>query len=83
MIIFFYSISAPGDYTAFTVVLTFTPMETRLCYNVSIRNDDISEDSEDFLVGLSTTDASVDLTPSTARITIVDENDGNNYLHYS
>ena len=53
-------------------------METRLCKNVSIENDILSEDSEEFLVGLSTMDTRVDLTPSTARITIVDDNDGNN-----
>ena len=58
-------------------------METRLCKNVSIENDILSEDSEEFLVGLSTMDTRVDLTPSTARITIVDDNDGNNLFIYT
>ena len=57
-------------------------METRLCNNVSIGNDVISEDPEDFLVELSTTDTRVDLTPNTARITIVDD-DGKNLLLFT
>ena len=73
------SISAPNDYTAFTVVLTFTPMETRVCYNVNIENDVVYEGPEDFLIGLSTMDARIDLAPDSARITIVDD-DGNNLL---
>ena len=46
-------------------------------YNVSIRNDVVYEGPEDFLVGLSTTDARIDLDPDSARITIVDD-DGKN-----
>ena len=58
-------------------------METRLCNNVSIENDILSEDSEEFLVGLSTMDTRVDLTPSSARITILDDNDGNNLFLFT
>ena len=58
-------------------------METRLCNNVSIGNDVISEDPEDFLVVLSTTDARVDLAPNTSRITIEDDDDGNNLLQFT
>ena len=50
-----------------------------MCYNVSIESDDVYERQEDFLVGLSTTDARIDLAPDSARITIVD-NDGNSLL---
>ena len=54
-------------------------METRLCYNVSIENDVVYEGPEDFLVGLSTTVARIDLDPDSARIRIIDD-DGNNLL---
>ena len=70
-------ILAPGDYTAATVVLTFTPMESRVCYNVSIGNDVVYEGPEDFEVGLRSNDSLINLSPDRALITIVDD-DGNN-----
>ena len=50
-----------------------------MCFNVSIGNDVVYEGPEDFLIGLSTMDARIDLAPDSARITIVD-NDGNSLL---
>ena len=73
------TILAPGDYTAVTVVLTFTSMESRVCYNVSIGNDIVYEGLEDFEVELRSNDNLINLSPDTALITIVDD-DGNNLL---
>ena len=70
-------ILAPDDYTAVTVVLTFTPMESRVCYNVSIENDVVYEGPDDFEVVLRSNDNLINLSPDTALITIVDD-DGNN-----
>ena len=79
MLFTFYCILAPGDYTAVTVVLTFTPMESRVCYNVSIGNDVVYEGSEDCEVELRSNDNLINLSPNAAQITIVDD-DGNNFF---
>ena len=79
MLFTFYCILAPGDYTAVTVVLTFTPMESRVCYNVSIGNDVVYEGPEDFEVELRSNDNLINLSPDAAQITIVDD-DGNNFF---
>ena len=64
---------------AVTVVLTFTPMENRVCYNVSIGNDVVYEGPEDFGVELRSNDNLINLSPDRAQITILDD-DGNNLL---
>ena len=55
--------------------LVFTSAET-LCVNISIENDAVLEENEVFIVELSTNDPEVNLSPSSASVTILD-NDGN------
>ena len=43
-----------------------------MCFNVSILDDEIYEEEENFLVMLTTGDPQVKLSPSTANIIIVD-----------
>ena len=76
----FCCILAPGDYTAVTVVLTFTPMESRVCYNVSVGNDVVYEGPEDFELVLRSNDNLINLSPDIALITILDDDGNNLYL---
>ena len=57
--------SATGavDYEAISVQFTFTPDSTVACANITVLNDAIYEDPEDFTVSLSTQDPSVDIDP--------------------
>ena len=51
--------------------LTFQPGETELCIQITIIDDVILEDNETFSVGLITTDQAVILNPSSATVTIL------------
>ena len=69
----------PTDVVDFTPIspgtqLVFTSAET-LCVNISIENDAVLEENEVFFVELSTNDPQVNLSPSSASVTILD-NDG-------
>ena len=63
------------DFTAMRSILVFTfiPGVKRLCTSeISIIDDLVLEDNETFSVVLSTTDLDVSLEPSSASVTIVD-----------
>ena len=65
--------AAPDDYSAQQNFLTFTPGVNVSCTTVvPIIDDAVLEDSENFSVILSTTDLDVSLVPSSASVTIVD-----------
>ena len=51
--------------------LTFQPGETELCRQIIIIGDFILEENEMFFVVLSTTDQAVLLNPSSATVTIL------------
>jgi len=53
--------------------LTFLPGTAERCANISISNDTILEDDELFSVQLDTTDQAVTLSPSSADVTIGDD----------
>ena len=61
------------DYVDQSVTLTFTPQMTRLCFNVSIVNDDNYELAEEFFVNITTTEDFVDLSPMFTVMTIIDD----------
>ena len=64
--------TASNDYTAVTAQLTFQPTVTLQCRSVPIINDTILENDEVFSVQLITLDQDVNLTLSTATVTIED-----------
>ena len=64
--------TAAIDYTTVTAQLTFQATVTLQCSSISIVDDTILENDEVFSVQLSTLDQDVNLTPSTATVTIED-----------
>ena len=76
---------APMDYEALNVDLTFVPGEIpRVCDNVTVLNDDISENPEDFFVTLSTTDPSAEVDPDRDVATAtINDLDGKKYSRTS
>ena len=79
----FLSLSSPGpmDYTGINTTLTFHPGTTRLPLFVAIKDDTVDEMAEIFFLSLvlQTPMEAVTLDPSTAMVSIVD-NDGKNNL---
>ena len=61
-----------SDFSPLTVVLTFQPGTNGQCTSIAIVNDSILENDEDLLVELTTSDEAVALNPSSATITIED-----------
>ena len=61
------------DFAALDTEITFSAGLTRMCFNISVVNDNIYEDPEDFFINLDTEDSSVDVAPErrngTAEIT--------------
>ena len=78
IILYFIFITASSDYNAVEGnLLTFTPGVNVLCTTeIPIIDDNVLEDNQTFNVVLSTADSDILLDPSSATITIVD-NDGN------
>jgi len=68
-------VAGPSDYTGVSRQLSFQPGGTELCTAINIINDVILEDSETFSVQLTATDQAVILNPSSATVSIID-NDG-------
>ena len=54
------------------MTFTFSKDNTRVCYDVDILDDDISEPAKKFLLMLTTGDPQINLSPDTAVITIID-----------
>ena len=68
--------SDPSDFEPVTGVVTLSPTATVVTFEVPITNDEILEDSESFVVTLSTVDFStLRLSPKEAMVTILDDND--------
>ena len=69
--------AAPSDYDAVTVQLTFDAVNDRRCVDVTIVDDSIVENTENFFGNLMTLDPGVRLSPDRAEIQIFeDPNDG-------
>ena len=62
-----------ADYSDVTVELTFDENTTEACVDISIIDDDIVEDTEDFSVTLATDDSAVMLEPDSAIVNILDQ----------
>ena len=65
-----------ADYEALSAVFEFQPSRSATrhshCFNISVHDDDILEDTESFTVSLSTSIDGVDVTIATAQVDIVD-----------
>lgn len=64
-----------ADFVALDAAIPFGPGENRMCVNISVLNDNIYEDPENFSVVLGTEDESVDVDPTrqTGTATITDD----------
>ena len=56
-------------------MLTFAAGMLQVCFNVTIIDDDLYENPEEFFANITTTDTQVTISPMTTVITIID-NDG-------
>ena len=56
--------------------MVFNATVTRWYTEITINNDTLFEDDETFSVSLETDDQAVMLSPNTATVTIVDEDEG-------
>lgn len=68
--------SAERDFTPLVdMLVVFEPGSGSLleCENISINNDTILEDDEQFTVALTTLDSDVTVRPNTATVTIIDD----------
>ena len=72
--------TAPGDFLLLTNQLTFNPGNglQQDCATIMIGSDTILEDDESFSMELTTTDPDVSISPSTAVVTLT--NDNSKYL---
>ena len=68
---FFYT--APSDYTPVMAELRFLPSATVLCSDISVSGDLVLEVNEVFTVQLNTSDRAILLSPSSANVTIMDD----------
>ena len=73
--------TAAIDYTTVTAQLTFQATVNLQCSSISIIDDTILENDEVFSVQLSTLDPDVNLTPSTATVTIENDDSECHTLH--
>lgn len=55
--------------------------EMSYCFNITIIDDEIFENDENFIVGLSTVDEDVILFPQNATVIIVDQQTGTTIKH--
>ena len=64
------------DYEELSTAFEFQPSRTATshshCFNVSIRDDDILEDTESFTISLSTSIEAADISVATTQVDIVD-----------
>ena len=61
------------DYIPSPLSLTFSLDNIRVCFNVSIIDDDMDEPEESFLVNITTDDPQVILFPMTTILNVVDD----------
>ena len=73
--VFFYSVSAPDDYTEVMMTLTFSQSNIREQFAVRIQPDVLDEEDETFRAVLSIDpgEDSVQLIPAEATVTITDD----------
>ena len=66
---------SPGgsDFEVNTVMLTFAPGILQNCFNVTITDDDLYENPEEFFVNITTTDPQVLISTMTSVVTIIDD----------
>lgn len=67
--------TSPEDYEAFVEELTFDADNSRVCINVTIEDDTLLENPENFTVIINTNDPDATIPDSTSSVTILD-NDG-------
>lgn len=72
------SASGGVDFSTTNVQVTFAPDQTKRCVDIPYINDNIPEDDEMFNVVIQDTDNVSPSQPSTTKITIIDEDRGNN-----
>jgi Calx-beta domain len=73
-----------SDYTAVSGTLTFNPGVTQQTISIPITNDSVVEGNETFTVTLSNPSAGAALgTPSSATVTIVDDDGGGNTVQFN
>ncbi len=71
MVVFFSS--APEDYTGFNVELTFGPDIRRVCFNVSVTDDDRLERPETFDIVITTDDDQINIPRPETPFNIMDD----------
>ena len=77
--------AAPVDYDGTNLDFVFDADNSIHCVNVSIVDDEILEDTENFFGTLTTTDSAVLLIPDEAEVEIIedpDEGENNNHIHF-
>ena len=65
----------PHDFSAITTELTFDPNTSMVCTNISVRDDKIAENSENFTVMLSGSDSGVNFVSPTTAVVTINDND--------
>ena len=79
MIFILFSLAVdPADFVALlNSIITFTPGDSEICQDISILNDTLYEEDENFLAQLSTGDSSADIDPNQQNATInIKDTDG-------
>ena len=68
-----YHIIEPSDFSLATSTVTFSPGQSRACYNQAVVNDDVPENTESFDVSIIDNPA-IDIgDPGVTRIDIIDD----------
>ena len=76
----FFLSTETSDYTPVSTSISLDLTNNRLqCVNITIVDDELSDNGETFTVTLMTTDQSVTLSPNDVKVTIMD--DEGNILH--
>ncbi len=65
--------AAGEDFVDKPVSFTFSVTQDTHCFNVSIINDDLYEETEYFFVNLTTAESSIALAPSSVTVQIIDQ----------
>ena len=64
-----------SDFLGDDVLLTFTPGNMQSCFNITIVDDDLYENPEEFLVNITTNASRVIISPITTAVTIEDNDE--------
>jgi sugar lactone lactonase YvrE len=76
--------TADGDYVSKTGTITFGPGETFKQISVTVTNDNVLENAENFFIDLSDPQgASIDAGSDTATVTIADDDSGSSSFQFS